>query len=126
SANRAKFRAGKPSIHREERNIVPVPFIFSLSFDFPESSIVNALGELGFRHPPHIQRFENKCFVITNQIRRYFMSEIISLMGNALMGSGKSFSRFCSILRASYFSTQTPIQFSDLSLTSTKELQKIV
>src|SRR5262249_37557792 len=51
------------------------------------------------------------------------MSEIVSLIDNALMGSGKSFSRFCSILRASDFSTQIPIQFSDLSLTSTKEFR---
>src|SRR5262249_15879576 len=51
------------------------------------------------------------------------MSEIVSLICNALMRSGKSFSRFCSIPRSADFSTETPIQFSPPSLTSTKEFR---
>jgi len=84
---------------------------------------MNAFGELGFRHPFDIQRFENECFVITDEIDGYFMSEIVPLIGNALMRSGKSFPRFRPILRSFDSSTQASAQSSDLPFTTAKEFR---
>src|SRR5262245_44067585 len=45
------------------------------------------------------------------------MSEVGSLIGDALVRFGKSFSRLCPILRSSHFSAQTSIQPFDLPFT---------
>jgi hypothetical protein len=91
--------------------------------DFSQRPIMNALGELGFRHPLHIQRFENKCFVITNKICGYFMSEIGSLVTDAQMRPREGFSRLGSIFRSSDFSAQPSTQFFDLPFTFAEELR---
>jgi hypothetical protein len=84
---------------------------------------MNALGELGSRHPLDIQRFEINCLVIADEICRYFMSEIGPLAGDPLMRSGKSFPRLCSIFRTFDFSAEASTQFPDLSFTLTKEFR---
>src|SRR5215813_7417678 len=60
---------------------------------------------------------------MTDEVCRYFMSEVGPLIGDALMRSGKSFSRLCSILRSSHFSAQASAQFFDLPFTLTKEFR---